>query len=163
MDLMEGTGTATAAPEAEVTAASSGDKNVQIKAGEEGTQEVQAVEADSSELNEAATKVQATYRGHRTRKDLKSKAGEEGPQEVEAVEDDSSVMHEAATKVEPLKVPQPPTGSKPSTPPPRPLSASPQTLSSKPEAAPPPAPTAVEVAPSTVVKSLPVRQYMDQV
>ena len=45
-------------------------------------------DAESSELNEAATKVQATYRGHMTRKNLKAKAGEEGAQEVEAVEAD---------------------------------------------------------------------------
>jgi len=37
-------------------------------------------------LNEAATKVQATYRGHMTRKNLKAKASEEGVQKVEASE-----------------------------------------------------------------------------
>ena len=51
-------------------------------------------------MHEAATKVQATYRGHMTRKNLKAKAGEEGVQEVEAVEADSAELNEAATKVQ---------------------------------------------------------------
>ena len=49
-----------------------------------------AAEHGSSEeesfMHEAATKVQATYRGHMTRKNLKAKAGEEGVQKVEASE-----------------------------------------------------------------------------
>ena len=67
----------------------------------------------------------------------------------------------------PLTTPQPPTGSKPSTPPPRPRSASPRPPSSKPAAVVAAAPMAAappqRLPSATVVKSRPVRQYMDKV